>query len=270
MPAPDLPPPPATETAPRDRPIHVHLHMNFVRPETFRGGLAIVIDAVRASTTICAALSNGAAGVVPALTAEDARRKAVELRLEAAGRGERPRIVLGGERAGVRIEGFDLDNSPFSYTRERVEGTMIVFTTSNGTAGLLHAAQADRVLVGTLSNLAAVVDAVADDARPAHVLCCGTRNDVSLDDCLAAGAFVELLLARGRTPTSDDGALLCLHAWQNASRSFDDLDEAMKSSRGGRNMVNIGLGRDVTECSRVDAYPVVPEFDAAAGVIKLA
>ena len=184
--------------------------------------------------------------------------------------------MLGGERGGVLIEGFDLDNSPASYTRQRIAGKSIVFTTSNGTAGLLHARHAARVLVGCFCNLSAVCDAVKDDPRPVHVLCCGTRGDVSLDDVLAGGAMAEHLLASGRQPATDDSHTLAVCAYRQAvslgggADGLDALRAAMRSSRGGRNLVRIGLGSDVDLCTQHDTLPVVPEFHLARGDITLA
>ena len=82
---------------------------------------------------------------------------------------------MGGERGGVLIPGFDLDNSPLSYTRERVQGKTIIFTTSNGTAALLHAKNAAEILVGSFANVTAICQRVANDPRPVHILCAGTR-----------------------------------------------------------------------------------------------
>lgn len=260
MPAPDLPPPP-TFDQPRQRPLALHLHASRVRPEELAGCVVIVIDAIRASVTICKALHEGASRIFPVLTAEDARVKAA---------AAPPPVLLGGERGGVLIEGFDLDNSPLSYTRDRVAGTTIVFTTSNGTAGLLHARHAARVLVGSFPNLTAACDAVKDDQRPVHILCCGTRNDVSLDDVLAGGAMARQLLAAGREPVTDDSTTLAITAYDHATHNgMDSLRAAMRASRGGRNLVRIGLGADVDYCTAHDTLPVVPEFFPAAGTIRL-
>jgi 2-phosphosulfolactate phosphatase len=240
MPAPDLPPPPSFEAAQRAKPLLVHLHSAHTNEQALAGGEVLVIDAIRASVTIAVALSRGARAIVPALSASDARARAAQLR------GTMPAgsVLLGGERGGVRIEGFDLDNSPASYTRERVEGKTIVFTTSNGTAGLLLASKAARVLVASFVNLSAIVASVASVAsttRPVHVLCCGTRSDISLDDVLVAGALVQRLVALGREATSDDGPQLAQRAYEQAcAQGKDGVHEAMRASRGGRNLVVLG------------------------------
>jgi len=258
MPAPDLSPPLAH--AAKGRAIAVHLLPRLYRAEAFSGCVAVVVDVLRASTTISSALANGAVCVVPVLSVDEARAAAVRPGMKGA--------VLGGERGGVRIEGFDLGNSPAEYTTERVNGRRIIFTTTNGTAALLHSGRASRILVGSFSNLGAVCAAVADDPRPVHIVCAGTRDEVSLDDCFVAGAMVERLMTAGRRPVSDDSALICLCAWRDAMRpGGPGLVEAMRASRGGKGLVNIGFERDVEFCAALDSTPVVPVYDAERGEI---
>lgn len=264
MSAPDLPPPP--EHVITERPLYVHLHVSRVKPESLAGGVVVVIDAIRASATIAQALLSGAKSVVPVLTGDDAKKRAVELVSNGVSR-----VLLGGERGGLLIAGFDLDNSPFSYTRERVEGSTIAFTTSNGTAGLLHARHAVRIVVGSFSNLTAVCDALAHETRPVHILCCGTRDDVSLDDVLVGGAMTERLIAAGRQTSSDDSWSVALALWRHIKTGgHTGIVRAMEESRGGRNMVKIGLARDVEFCSTLDTLPVLPIFDPSSGKIELA
>jgi 2-phosphosulfolactate phosphatase len=269
MAAPDVPA--AIDHGAVEKAVHVHLHPRLVDPAAFAGGVALVIDNLRASVTIAAALCAGAAAVRPVLTVEDARecrRRACEGTSTGTATAGAP--LLGGERGGERIEGFDLDNSPAAYTREACAGREVVFTTTNGTAALLHAARAARVIVASLANLSAVVAEVAGDPRPVHILCAGTRDEVSVDDVLPAGAFVERLLAEGRDLGHGDGARLALLTWRQAARTEASLVAAMRGSRGGRNLAAIGLGSDVERCTTVDRYPVVPEFDAASGLIRAA
>lgn len=269
MSAPDLPPPTDTAT---DRPLAVHLHTRWADPESLRGGIVIVIDALRASVTITAAVHHGAACVVPTLTVEDALAAKVKL-LDDSGSGASARlraadILLGGERGGVLVPGFDLDNSPLKYGREMVAGKTIVFTTSNGTATLLHARHAELILVGSFANLSAVCAVVAGRPEPVHIVAAGTRDEVSLDDILPAGAMVERLVKTGRQVVSDDSARVALACFQSAASSPGGLLGAMRSSRGGRGLGKLGLGADLGFCSRIDTLPTVPRFDAASGLIE--
>jgi len=233
--------------------------VSHAQPAAFAGGVVVVIDAIRASVTIAAALAAGARAVVPTLTVDEAQQQADRLRQ--AGHV----VVRGGERGGVRVPGFELDNSPTNYTPDRVAGRTVVFTTTNGTAALLHSAGAERVLVGSLANLGAVWRAVEADPRPVHLLCCGTRDEVSLDDVLPAGAMVEQLVEAGRSLSGDDSPRLAMLAWMGAR---GDLESAMRSSRGGRNLIAQGLGADVSTCARLDWLDVVPEYHRVSGEIR--
>lgn len=258
MAAPDLPAPITHAQLPR--PTSVHLTPTRLDVDELRGAVVVMIDALRASATIAAALHAGATRIAPVLTVEQAT---------AAAATQTPRPLLCGERAGRHIPGFDLGNSPRTYTRAVVGGRPIVFTTTNGTAALLHAAGAGaaEILVGCFSNLSVVCDRLAADPRPVVLLCAGTRDRVTLDDCITAGAMVDRLIASGRSISTGDGgdpARLCLAAWHLAE---EDLPAAMLASRGGRNLASIDLQQDVYDCSRIDSAPVIPRFDPAAGVI---
>lgn len=262
MSAPDLPPPP--DLGPIHNSLAVHLHPRLVTPEQLAGSITLVIDNLRASVTIAAALLAGVQTIRPVLTVEDALAHRAQ---SIASSPTSLPPLLGGERGGRLVPGFDLDNAPASYTPHRCQGRHLIFTTTNGTAALLHARHASRILVASLANLSAIAGAVAADPRPVHILCAGTRDEISLDDCLPAGALVQRLLAAGRNLVQDDSARLCLRAWLDASRTPDSLTAAMRDTRGGRNLVKIGMHTDVDFCSQIDTLPVVPVFDPATGHI---
>lgn len=254
MAAPDLPPPPPYEIT--ERPLFVHLHPRLVDPASLAGGVVVMIDQLRASVTMTAALASGAEAIVPAFTADDARATAAKLK--AAG----VRTLLGGERGGVRIEGFDLDNSPLAYTRERVAGARIVFTTTNGTAAILLAREAAEIYIGSLANLSALCAHLAREPRPVHILCAGTREEVTLDDVIPAGAMVERLIAAGRQMGPDDQPRVALEAWRSVAGTPGGILRAFLESRGGRSLARMGLADDVAFCARLDTLRALPAREA--------
>ncbi|MBX3388523.1 MAG: 2-phosphosulfolactate phosphatase [Phycisphaeraceae bacterium] len=262
MPAPDLGPPASFPH--RERPLSVHLLPGLVAQSSLAGSIVIMIDALRASVTIAAALASGARAVYPVLTVDDALVAAEKMIHSGIPKED---IILGGERGGVLIPGFDLDNSPLAYTADRVRDKAVVFTTANGTSTLLHAREASIVLVGALTNVDAVCRAVATDPRDVHIICSGTRGEISLDDCIAAGAMVDRLRDAGRELGSDDSGQVCLRNWHEAART--GILDAMRVSRGGRNLVKLGFEADIEFCSRVDGVPVLPRYDAQSGTITL-
>jgi 2-phosphosulfolactate phosphatase len=243
------------------REVNVHLLPRHFEPEALRGGIAVVIDLLRATTTIITALANGASCVLPCGDVDTAKRVAANFPPDTA--------LLGGERRGVRIEGFDLDNSPAAYASERVAGKTIVFTTTNGTAALLRSQAADRVLVGALVNRRAVAGALAADDRPVHVVCAGTDGHFTAEDLVAAGAVVtELETIVGPTSSADDAALVAKEFWSAASASRERLLAVLRRSRGGSNLVELGYDRDIEFAARIDAFELVAEFFPQSGDVR--
>lgn len=239
------------------RDIRVHLLPTLFEPEEVRGGVAVILDILRASTTIVHALANGAKCVIPTLTVEDALSTA-------GGFAHRADYLLGGEREGVLIDGFDHDNNPFAYTREVVQDKTIIFTTTNGTKALLRAAGADRVLIGSFVNLQAIVDVLAEDKRPVHLVCAGTRGKITTEDCLCAGAIIDRLLQEfGRRDDDliDDQAQLALAKFLQSSTSEEDFRRAMRNSYGGRNCRRLGFDTQIDRAATFDLFDLVPEYD---------
>src|SRR5579871_89515 len=150
---------------PEERQVHVHLTPALVPVAQLAGGVAVVIDVFRSSTTIVHALAAGCQAVRPVEEVEDARRLAGAL---PAGK-----VLLAGERGGRPLSGFDLGNSPGEFTAARCRDLTVILTTSNGTRALVLAAAAERVLVGAFVNFSALCDQLYTDLRPIHLLCAG-------------------------------------------------------------------------------------------------
>jgi 2-phosphosulfolactate phosphatase len=245
------------------RELHVHFLPSLTSQHELAGETVVVIDVLRASTTIAFALAAGAREVIPCLHVADARELQRRLGDQA---------VLGGEREGVKIEGFDLGNSPREYVEEAVAGKSVVFTTTNGTKALQACMGAGRVIVGAFVNLSTVCEAVRDDDR-VHLLCAGTRDEVSREDVLVAGAMAEQLYVEQLSLTMNDSAQIALDAWQTAtggSRDPQVVARCMKLSHGGRNLCEIGMGGDIRLAAAVDMVPVLPELDLSAWAIRAA
>lgn len=224
------------------------------------GRSVVVIDVLRATTTIVYALAHGAAAVIPCLEISDARREAAALGAN---------VLLGGERGGRPIEGFDLGNSPEEYQAVRVRGKTIVMTTTNGTRAMLRCQQARRVLVGAFVNFSAVCEALHGEVD-VDLLCAGTDNQVTREDVLFAGAVVDDVVqcaaaANEKTPLElNDQALIALDAWRAARddmRQSVELVDRLRSSRGGRNLIDIGHEHDIAIAADIDRFAIVPELD---------
>jgi 2-phosphosulfolactate phosphatase len=228
------------------------------------GGIAVVIDVLRASTTIITALAH-----------EAARVRAVRTVGEARGLTGQANVLLGGERGGKPIEGFDLGNSPLEYTRERVGGRDVVITTTNGTAALHACHDAAEVLVGAAVNRSSVAAlairlATADD-RDIHLVCAGTDGTVSEEDLLGAGAILAAAIDRGVDEQRDlDGpARAAVADFRAVVHGEDDPAAALAcvfaTSIGGRNLIDIGMEEDLSPAAAIDSLPMVPRLDRATG-----
>lgn len=240
----------------RPAPISVSLtHAAYVRDDACS---AVVIDQLRAGTTITMALANGARRVIPVPTVDEALARREALRRESPSR----RVLLGGERGGVLIPGFDLGNSPREYTPERVEGADIVFTTTNGTAALHAAEHSALVVVACLANLSAAAAVGEREPRAISIICAGTHGMVGLDDALVAGAMVRCM--SDRPLSEDDAARLCLAWWDDAA---EDIRDALAVSLGGRGLIELNQHEDMDFCARVDITNVVPRLMADGSLV---
>ncbi len=225
-------------------------------PEEFSGKNAVVIDVLRASTTVVAALESGAAGVVPMRTVEAVRAYAAAS----------PGVVLGGERAAVRIDGFDLGNSPLEYTRDAVGKRVVALSTTNGTRAIEMAAKARRVLVGALVNRAAVVERLKADGRDVVLVCSGTDGKVSDEDCFAAGLMAELLggwgvLSERAAEMRDDA--------RKAIGIYGDHAGVLFASFHGQRISKLGLDADIRAASVIDSSACVPMLDDGGVLVTM-
>jgi 2-phosphosulfolactate phosphatase len=234
-----------------ERPVRVHLLPSLAPEGCLAGGVAVVIDVLRATTVMVHALAAGAVAVVPCLEVDDARERAAALRTSG-------KVLLGGERGGVPLPGFDVGNSPREYTAARCKGATVVLTTTNGTRALLRAAEAERVLVAAFVNYSAVCEQLRADARPVHIVCSGTEGEVSLEDTLLAGAFVDFLCEAGNEVKLNDAARLAWDCFENHGRV---LDGALAVGAGGERLRSLGYDADIRDAAHVDRFAIAPELD---------
>ena len=226
----------------------VFFTVNEVDSAVLHDHTAVVIDVLRATSTIVAALAGGAHALFPVVSTEEAIKLATSL-----GRGE---TLLAGERKGLKIEGFDLGNSPREFTPAAVAGKQVVMTTTNGTRALVAAAAAERVLVASFLNLSAVAAASASADRLA-VVCAGREGRFAIDDALCAGMLL------GRLEEQLGIALEVEEAGRAAltlAGSYGVDAELLADSASGRALAEIGLAEDVGWCARVDVEALVPEL----------
>ena len=213
--------------------------------------VAIVVDVLRAGSSIATALHHGARAIVPAASTEEALRITQSL--------GRDQAILCGERQGRRIDGFDLGNSPSEFTRSAVGDRTIVMTTTNGTRALMSVLGARVAYIGALVNLSAVAERLQEAEGDPLIVCAGRGGRVSIEDALCAGMLVDTYLQRrGSTePELGDGAVAALAlARQHAPVTTGFL----RNADGGRALEAVGHGEDIELCAQVDSVPEVPVF----------
>ena len=230
------------------------VHVAFTPDEGGAAPTGIVIDVIRATSTMCQALDSGYERVF--CTAEVDEARALRDRL---GEG-----VLGGERSAVRIPGFDLGNSPREYLEPAA--STLVLSTTNGTRAVVAAAErCERVLVASVLNLAAVVEETRRAGDDAIVVCAGVQGTLALDDAYVAGRIVDAL-GWGRTDAAEAAARLAA-TWRGA-------EEAIRASKSGRNLLENApeLEPDIPFCARESVLDVVPRLvelrDGAAEISR--
>jgi len=211
----------------------------------------VVIDVLRATTTIVCALANGARAVVPAASSEDAVKMTANL--------ERDGFLLAGERKYLAIPGFSLGNSPREMTADLVGGKTVYLTTTNGTPALVAAQGADPVLVGAAVNFSAVADRARDvlrDRGDLVIICAGREKQFALEDAYAAGRLVKAVKKGTRNLVLNDSAHVALGLTQRYKHWLD----AFTACEAGRQLEELALAEDVTFCAEADRFAIVPTY----------
>jgi len=224
----------------------MRVHVSFTPTEQPPAAVAIVIDVLRATSTMCQALASGYERVLCCAEIDDARALA-----ETEGPAK-----LAGERLLEHIEGFDFGNSPRELQGEAAEPTLIL-TTTNGTRLLVAAAERyERVLVGSLLNLDAVAAAARESGEDVAVLCAGVLGELALDDSYCAGRIAEAI---GGEPEDSAQAAIRL------AQSFPNALEGLGASRSAANLRRHGMEADVDVCARESVLAVVPRYVRRVG-----
>lgn len=212
---------------------------------------AIVIDILRATTTIVTALASGAKAVVPAATSEEAVRLTANL--------EKNGYLLAGERRSLKIEGFQLGNSPREMTPAVVGGKTIYLATTNGTPALVAAQGADPVLLGAAVNFKAVTARARAhflDRGEIAIVCAGRERQFALEDAYAAGRFVKALKKGVKKVALNDAAEVALALTSH----YEGWADALAGTAAARQLAEADLAEDVAFAAKQDRFDTVPVY----------
>lgn len=212
----------------------LHLH-------NIENSIVVVVDVFRATSCMTTAFANGVGSIIPVATIDECVAYQQQGYLAAA------------ERDGKTPEGFDFDNSPFSYMVDKVKDATICVTTTNGTLAITKSKSAVKVMVGSFLNLGALATYLKDQQYDVLILCAGWKGKPNLEDTLFAGALVERL--KEEFMIEEDSALMALRQYQNAK---DDLLSYVASSSHVRRLQRLGIQKDIAYCLQHDLYDVLP------------
>lgn len=218
--------------------------VNEARSDDLNQRTAVVVDVLRATSTIITALEHGCSSVKAVETVCQARSMQV------------PGDLLGGERYCKKITGFDLGNSPMEYKDPIVAGRRIILTTTNGTRAIQKSMKASHVIAGALLNAASCAQAALQLKKDLIILCSGTQDEFALEDGLCAGLIIEELSSIYDKPLIlNDFASAMLYAYRNVKPS---IEEAIIQTDNGKRLIKLGYEDDVHYCSQVNRSSIVP------------
>ena len=220
-----------------------------LQEEDVRKKTVVVIDVLRASSTIVTALHNGAKAVIPVEDMEAASKIAQNL--------DSSRYLLCGEKDGVKIQGYHLGNSPFEYDEKKVKGKIIIFNTTNGTKAVTRSSGADRLIIGSFLNLGAVVESLKNDTNEILLVCAGWKNRFSLEDTRCAGNII-FELTDGKLPEgASDGSVAAFSLYASYRNR---LGEMLLSSNHATRLRKLNGDEDLAYCSQVSVLDVLPVY----------
>lgn len=210
--------------------------------------IAVVIDMFRATSVIVTALNNGCEEVIPFLTIEETLESSEEL--------NREEYMLGGERRAVKIDGFDLSNSPLEYTKEVVEDKKVLITTTNGTRTLTKSNSAKRIIIAAMINAKAVADKLLEINEDVVIINAGTNGNFSMDDYICSGYIINEMLKVDNNIELTDISKTANMIYENNSDIISYVKEATHYSV----MKSLELDNDIEYCIKKSIVNNVPEY----------
>ncbi len=212
-----------------------------------RGRIAVVIDVLRASTSICTAIQNECREIVPVGATGDAAAMRANL--------DRAKVLLCGERDGNKVEGFDLGNSPAEYSSEVVRDKVLIFASTNGSRAILKCAPAIQTMICGFVNLSAVAEAILVAQKDVAIVCAGRQGNFSLEDTFCGGALIDKLVTSGAFQTDNDAAQVA-HMWYK--NQADSIEAVVSRADHARYLRELGYGADIVTACAVDTLDVIP------------
>jgi len=208
--------------------------------------VVVVIDVFRATSAICAAFESGIDSLIPVATLEEA--------IEYKKKG----FKVGAERNAEVVEGFDFGNSPLTFKDGRFKNESLVLTTTNGTKALEMAKPANKVVIGSFTNLTALCDYVEREDKDVLLLCAGWKDRFNLEDTLFAGAVAQRISQNLRFSNLSDSSIAAINMYDSAK---DDLFEFLGESSHRKRLSRLNMEEDIIYCLTKDNTDIVPVLE---------
>ncbi len=211
--------------------------------------IVVIIDILRATSAICTAFENGAKKIIPVATLDEAKAY------------KQKGYLVGAERNGLPVDGFDFGNSPFHYMGEHIKGKEIVLTTTNGTQAIEAAKNAYKVVIGSFLNIDALCSWLINENRSILLLCSGWKNKFNLEDAVFAGAITDAISKRSDKYELGDACLALKYLAQMAEKNPNKF---LSHSSHKKRLVELNLKEDVRYCLTPNQTKVIPIYKDGA------
>lgn len=238
--------------------MYVNVLLTPFKPDelSFTGKTIVMIDVLRATSTIVTALNNGAKEIIPVAT--------VEFAVKVSGGMFGGLTLLGGERNTKKIEGFALGNSPLEYSPRLVKGKSIILYTTNGTKAAVKAKFSKNLFVCSFLNLSAVAEHISSLDSDFEILCAGTNNAFSMEDTVCAGKLISEILKGKKDLELSDTAKASVALNKAFGKNILNM---LSETEHGKLLIENGFEDDIKFCSKLNTINTIPCF--SGNVIKL-
>lgn len=237
--------------------IDIVISANHINKENLKGKITIVIDMLRATSVITTALGNGANRVIPITGVEEAFD--TKDRLESMG----IEALIGGERKAMKVDGFDMTNSPLEYIKEKVEKRDIILSTTNGTRAINLCLSADRIYIGSFLNGGILAEYLSGMNKDIVIVNSGTNGELSLDDFICSGYIIEEILKHEEFELTDIAKLAKMTYENN-----EDVYKYISNARHYNVLKNLNLEKDMEYCCKKNIFETIPYYDKQDKSIK--
>jgi len=208
-----------------------------------RDAVVVIVDILRATSAICTAFMNGVKKIIPVGTLEEAKAY------------KEKGYMVAAERDGIVRDFADFGNSPYNFTKERVQGREIVYSTTNGTNSIMIAAESYRVVIGAYLNISALVKYISGEGRDLLILCAGWKNKFNLEDSLFAGALANRVLNDNRFYTICDSTMASMDLWNIAK---NDMKAYIGKTAQRHRLKKNNLDDVIDYCHTSDLTDIIP------------